>query len=169
MERVLQDTEEIERLAIQSDVWRSKFVASSVMVDELAAWKAKLFVEMRDCQKALNTLMDERTEIRDQVVTCHQNLTHCVKQLEQLGLFTERESSLHRKRQQNVTQIDSSNSKQMDHSDFLQLCKDSVSTSGVITQLISQSGTLEGGQRVPTDIPTSQLSAGEILAKKVIN
>lgn len=163
-ERVLQDSEEIERLAIQSDVWRSKFVASSVMVDELAAWKAKLFIEMRDCQKALNTLMDERTEIRDQVVRCHQNLTHCVKQLEQLGLIAETDSGLHGKRQTTDTNIDSNNPQQMDHSDFLQLCKDNVSISGVIAQLISQSGTLEGAENVPT----SQLSAGELLAKKAL-
>lgn len=87
-----------------------------------------------------------------------------MKQLEQLGLIAETDSGLHGKRQTTDTNIDSNNPQQMDHSDFLQLCKDNVSTSGVIAQLISQSGTLEGAENVPT----SQLSAGELLAKKAL-
>lgn len=35
-------TEQIEYLAGQSEVWRSKFLASSLMVEELARWKASL-------------------------------------------------------------------------------------------------------------------------------
>ena len=38
-------TEKIEFLAGQSEVWRSKFLASSLMVEELARWKASCSFE----------------------------------------------------------------------------------------------------------------------------
>lgn len=170
LERALQDSEEIERLAIQSDVWRSKFVASSVMVDELASWKAKLFVEMRDCQKALNALMKERTEIYDQVVACHQHLTRCMQQQEQHGLYREIASGLHINRQLSIISLDSNDPKQVDPGDsLLQLCRDNSHVSEVIAHRVIRSDSSETAQLVPTVLPTSHchLSAGETLAKRV--
>lgn len=41
-EHLSSNTEKIEFLAGQSEVWRSKFLASSLMVEELAKWKAAL-------------------------------------------------------------------------------------------------------------------------------
>uniref|UniRef100_A0A182JSH8 Uncharacterized protein n=1 Tax=Anopheles christyi TaxID=43041 RepID=A0A182JSH8_9DIPT len=41
-ENLSSHTEQIEFLAGQSEVWRSKFLASSLMVEELARWKASL-------------------------------------------------------------------------------------------------------------------------------
>ncbi|XP_037940922.1 uncharacterized protein LOC119673888 [Teleopsis dalmanni] len=61
-------TEQIEFLAGQSEVWRSKFLASSVMVEELARWKADL------TQK--NQMLNESTK----------RLLHCVHQLREIQL-----------------------------------------------------------------------------------
>ena len=46
--------EELEKATIECDVWKSKFMASRVMVDGLAAWKASLqlkHTEMEVCSK----------------------------------------------------------------------------------------------------------------------
>lgn len=61
-------TEQIEFLAGQCEVWRSKFLASSVMVEELARWKADL------TQK--NQMLNESTK----------RLLHTTHQLRQLQL-----------------------------------------------------------------------------------
>lgn len=169
LENSLETSEEIEHLAIQSDVWRSKFVASSVMVDELAAWKAKLFVEMRDCQKALKTLMDERIEICDQVTICCQHLTRCVQQLEQKGLNREILDQLQKIRQWDSTLYNSDNPDQLSASaSLVQVCKYTGNVSEVISHvLLSGIGTRES----ELTAPMSQCchSAGEILARKVIS
>ncbi|XP_065836880.1 uncharacterized protein [Oscarella lobularis] len=69
-EKSLHDAEGFEQLMIQADVWRSKFLASSMMVDEMAAWKAKLFIELKDCQKALRRILEERDLIREHLRSC---------------------------------------------------------------------------------------------------
>ena len=37
--KISRDFEEKEKLSVESDLWKSKFLASSVIVDELARWK----------------------------------------------------------------------------------------------------------------------------------
>ena len=69
-EKSLHDAEDFEQLMIQADVWRSKFLASSMMVDEMASWKAKLFIELKDCQKALRRILEERDQIREHLRSC---------------------------------------------------------------------------------------------------
>ena len=39
--KISRDFEEKENLNVQSDLWKSKFLASSVIVDELARWKGR--------------------------------------------------------------------------------------------------------------------------------
>ncbi|KAL3219454.1 hypothetical protein MRX96_005754 [Rhipicephalus microplus] len=46
-QRLSQGREEIDRLAIHADVWRSKFLAASLLVDELANCKARLMRPVR--------------------------------------------------------------------------------------------------------------------------
>ncbi|XP_076061760.1 uncharacterized protein LOC143037434 isoform X2 [Oratosquilla oratoria] len=58
-ERVDKDYEEKEKIAIQCDVWRSKFLASGVLVDELAGWKATLMRRLDEAEEALHVLLDE--------------------------------------------------------------------------------------------------------------
>ena len=43
------DFEEKEKLYVQSDLWKSKFLASSVIVDELARSKGILMQRNEDC------------------------------------------------------------------------------------------------------------------------
>lgn len=66
---LLEDHEELERLSIQCDIWRSKFLAISLMVDELAGWKALLSRKYEESLEALQWMLNEREEILYQVAT----------------------------------------------------------------------------------------------------
>ncbi|XP_015584712.1 golgin-45 [Cephus cinctus] len=57
--------EQTEWLAGQCEVWRSKFLASSLMVEELARWKAALCQRTTDLQEAIKRLLEERSKVRD--------------------------------------------------------------------------------------------------------
>lgn len=56
--------EQLERMSIQCDVWRSKFLASRVMADELTNSRAVLQRQHRDSQSALQDLLSEREQLR---------------------------------------------------------------------------------------------------------
>ncbi|XP_006620634.1 golgin-45 [Apis dorsata] len=57
--------EQTEWLAGQCEVWRSKFLASSLMVEELAKWKAALCQRTIDLQEVIKRLLEDRNLIRD--------------------------------------------------------------------------------------------------------
>lgn len=67
-------SEQLERLAIQCDVWRSKFLASRVMTDELTGARAALQRQSRDAQGALQDLLSEREHFRQEMAATHKFL-----------------------------------------------------------------------------------------------
>ncbi|EDV93145.1 uncharacterized protein LOC6564059 [Drosophila grimshawi] len=58
-------TEQIEFLASQCEVWRSKFLASSVMVEELARWKADLTHKNQMLNESTKQLLHTTHQIRE--------------------------------------------------------------------------------------------------------
>ena len=54
--KISRDFEEKEKLYVQSDLWKSKFLASSVIVDELARWKGMLMHRNEDCDHYIRLL-----------------------------------------------------------------------------------------------------------------
>ncbi|KAH8271366.1 hypothetical protein KR018_007641 [Drosophila ironensis] len=58
-------TEQIEFLAGQCEVWRSKFLASSVMVEELARWKADLTQKNQMLNESTKQLLHATHQIRE--------------------------------------------------------------------------------------------------------
>lgn len=62
-QRLSQGREEIDRLAIHADVWRSKFLAASLLVDELANCKARLMRQCDDFQEALQWMASEHKQL----------------------------------------------------------------------------------------------------------
>ncbi|XP_049518611.1 golgin-45-like isoform X1 [Dermacentor silvarum] len=62
-QRLSQGREEIDRLAIHADVWRSKFLAASLLVDELASCKARLMRQCDDFQEALQWMASEHQQL----------------------------------------------------------------------------------------------------------
>ncbi|KAM3967006.1 golgin-45 [Aphomia sociella] len=66
--------EQTEWLAGQCEVWRSKFLASSLMVEELAQCKKLLTEKTDNLQQAIKQLLDERCRSRDMMVCTYRNL-----------------------------------------------------------------------------------------------
>lgn len=58
-------TEQIEFLASQCEVWRSKFLASSVMIEELARWKADLTHKNQMLNESTKQLLHATHQIRE--------------------------------------------------------------------------------------------------------
>ena len=63
--------EQTEWLAGQCEVWRSKFLASSLMVEELAKWKAALGQKATDLQEALKRILEEHGKVREPLLNTH--------------------------------------------------------------------------------------------------
>ena len=68
LQQLTENEEEIDRLSIKCDIWRSKFLASRLMIDELAAWKAAVSQQLRESQRALQLLLKEHVEMKRVVV-----------------------------------------------------------------------------------------------------
>ncbi|XP_053606091.1 golgin-45 [Plodia interpunctella] len=66
--------EQTEWLAGQCEVWRSKFLASSLMVEELAQCKKLLTDKTENLQQAIKQLLDERCRGRDMMLCTYKNL-----------------------------------------------------------------------------------------------
>ncbi|XP_028400066.1 golgin-45-like [Dendronephthya gigantea] len=65
LEKDLEETsEELNKVSIECDVWRSKFLASRMMTNGLTDIKTTLFLKSRNCQAALEKLLEEQSDIR---------------------------------------------------------------------------------------------------------
>ena len=63
--KIYKDFEEKEKLSVESDLWKSKFLACSVIVDELAHWKATLLQRNDDVGHHVRLLLHERSLLWD--------------------------------------------------------------------------------------------------------
>ncbi|CAK1543961.1 unnamed protein product [Leptosia nina] len=66
--------EQTEWLAGQCEVWRSKFLASSLLIEELADCKKLLTEKTVNLQQAITQLLDERCRVRDMMLCTYKNL-----------------------------------------------------------------------------------------------
>ncbi|XP_026485486.2 golgin-45 [Vanessa tameamea] len=66
--------EQTEWLAGQCEVWRSKFLASSLMIEELAQCKKILNEKTVNLHQAVKQLLDERCRMRDMMICTYKNL-----------------------------------------------------------------------------------------------
>ena len=71
--------EEMDRVAIECDIWRSKYLASRLMIDELASWKAELSLQYKESQRALLGLLQEQKELSRSLAECISVLTESVE------------------------------------------------------------------------------------------
>ncbi|XP_043095386.1 golgin-45 [Puntigrus tetrazona] len=74
--------EQLERMSIQCDVWRSKFLASRVMAEELTNARAALQRQTRDAQCAIQDLLRERDEFSRDMMHTHRSLEQLLVSLQ---------------------------------------------------------------------------------------
>uniref|UniRef100_H3CVM9 Basic leucine zipper nuclear factor 1 n=1 Tax=Tetraodon nigroviridis TaxID=99883 RepID=H3CVM9_TETNG len=75
-------TEQLERMSIQCDVWRSKFLASRVMAEELTNARAALQRQTREAQGAIQDLLLEREEFSRNMLLTHRSLEQLLVSLQ---------------------------------------------------------------------------------------
>ncbi|XP_060526552.1 golgin-45 [Cylas formicarius] len=66
--------EQTEWLSGQCEVWRSKFLASSLMVEELAKWKAALTKRTNDLQNVMKKMLNESSKIQKSMLSTFANM-----------------------------------------------------------------------------------------------
>lgn len=74
--------EQLERMSIQCDVWRSKFLASRVMAEELTNARAALQRQTREAQGAIQDLLLEREEFSRHMMLTHRSLEQLLVSLQ---------------------------------------------------------------------------------------
>ncbi|XP_001514129.3 golgin-45 isoform X2 [Ornithorhynchus anatinus] len=74
--------EQLERMSIQCDVWRSKFLASRVMADELTNARAVLQRQIREAQSAIQDLLSEREQFRQEMISTQKLLEELLVSLQ---------------------------------------------------------------------------------------
>ncbi|XP_062982978.1 golgin-45 [Elgaria multicarinata webbii] len=79
---VSQLSEQLERMSIQCDVWRSKFLASRVQTDELTNSRAILQRQTRDAQSAIQDLLSERDQFRQEMIAAQKLLEELLVSLQ---------------------------------------------------------------------------------------
>ena len=86
LQQVVSNSEELDQVSIECDIWRSKFIASRVMIDELASWKAELSLQLRESHKALQYMLHEREDIGHELVESKTHLQRALMEVERLKL-----------------------------------------------------------------------------------
>ncbi|KAM9397497.1 golgin-45 isoform 1-T1 [Salvelinus alpinus] len=74
--------EQLERMCIQCDVWRSKFLASRVMAEELTNARVSLQHQTREAQSAITDLLSERDEFSRDMMLTHRSLEQLLVSLQ---------------------------------------------------------------------------------------
>lgn len=85
-ENLSSHTEQIEFLAGQSEVWRSKFLASSLMVEELARWKASLLQKNRMLLASNKEMLETTSKLREMQLDILRNLKFLSNRKEDITL-----------------------------------------------------------------------------------
>ncbi|XP_051003700.1 golgin-45 [Acomys russatus] len=75
-------SEQLERMSIQCDVWRSKFLASRVMADELTNFRVVLQRQNRDALSAIQDLLSEREQFRQEMIATQKCLEELLVSLQ---------------------------------------------------------------------------------------
>lgn len=86
--------EQTEWLAGQCEVWRSKFLASSLMVEELARWKAALSQRTTDLQESMKRLLEERSRVRETSLRTYKTLSVLRENFDPVGALSLRRHEL---------------------------------------------------------------------------
>ena len=71
--------EELDELVVECDVWRSKFLASRVLIEELSSWRNVLVSKYENCHQALTGLLKERDVLCRDMILCQESLRQALQ------------------------------------------------------------------------------------------
>uniref|UniRef100_A0A0B6ZXQ2 Golgin-45 n=1 Tax=Arion vulgaris TaxID=1028688 RepID=A0A0B6ZXQ2_9EUPU len=74
--KMSEEYENLDKVSIQADMWRSKYLASRVMIEELGNARAFFTLQCHDAQDALQQMLNERHELRTNLLEVHRLLQH---------------------------------------------------------------------------------------------
>lgn len=77
--KMTEDYENLDQISIQADMWRTKYLASRVMMEELASGRAFYSAQFHDSQQAMQQLLNERYELRAQMLQAYK----CLQQVKE--------------------------------------------------------------------------------------
>ncbi|XP_059158357.1 golgin-45-like [Physella acuta] len=69
-----EDYENLDKVSIQADMWRSKYLAARVMIEELGNARAYFSLQCHDTQDAMQQLLNERHELRTNLLEAYKVL-----------------------------------------------------------------------------------------------
>lgn len=90
--KISRDFEEKEKLYVESDLWKSKFLASSVIVDELARWKGMLMHRNEDCDHYIRLMLHERNVLWNSMLQSQEVLSRLKNAFDPLNSMENAES-----------------------------------------------------------------------------
>eukprot|EP00096_Caligus_rogercresseyi_P010436 TRINITY_DN3806_c0_g1_i1.p1 TRINITY_DN3806_c0_g1~~TRINITY_DN3806_c0_g1_i1.p1 ORF type:complete len:448 (+),score=125.40 TRINITY_DN3806_c0_g1_i1:49-1392(+) len=73
--KISRDFEEKETLSVESNLWKSKFLATSLLVDDLARWKASLVQVNQDYEHTARVILHEHSVIWNTLLESLSNLS----------------------------------------------------------------------------------------------
>ena len=79
LQQSITSREDMDRISIDCDIWRSKFLASRLMIDELASWKAELSLKYEESQHALQCMLQERKQLSQVLLLAKTNLSKAIE------------------------------------------------------------------------------------------
>ena len=81
LRQLADNMELVDKVSIDCDIWRSKFYASRLMIDELATVKREVSQHLADSQRALERLLEERNTLNELLQECTRMLETNTRQL----------------------------------------------------------------------------------------
>ena len=83
--KISRDFEEKEKLSVESNLWKSKFLACSLIVDDLARWKANLLHSQGEYEHGVRILLHEHCVLWNSLMESYTTLAQIQKAFEPLN------------------------------------------------------------------------------------
>lgn len=79
LQKLIAAEEDMDLVSIECDVWRSKYLASRLMIDELSGWKAELTMQYEESQQALQYMIREREQLSQTLLLASSHLHKAIE------------------------------------------------------------------------------------------
>ncbi len=88
LQQLADNLEVVDKVTIDCDVWHSKYLASRLMIDQLASLRKEASQHLMDSQRALEVMLKERETLGEVLRNCTAGLKTISHRSNQFGVFT---------------------------------------------------------------------------------